>query len=326
MLVLSAADMLRALPMADAIAAVRKAFVELATGTAVVPQRPHIDIIKHEGTAFFMPGYLAQADALAVKTVTVHRRNPERGLPAIHGVVVLFDPATGRPLSLMEGAALTALRTGAASGLATDLLSRKDSSEAAIFGAGVQARTQLQAICAVRPIKLVHINARRPQNVDEFIAALQPRMNGVQLVPAPDPVAAIRNADIVCAATTSHTPVFHGADLKRGAHVNGVGSYTPTMQEVGTVTLRRASKIVADTREGAMAEAGDLILGIERGAIRASDIIALGDIVNGARPGREREDEITFFKSVGHAALDVAAAQAAYTRASEQGIGTRVSL
>ena len=236
------------------------------------------------------------------------------------------DPATGRPLSLMEGAALTALRTGAASGLATDLLARKDATEAAIFGAGAQARTQLLAINAVRKLQRVRIHARRPQSVDELIAELQPSMNGVQLVPEADPVAALRDADIVCAATTSHTPVFHGADLKRGAHINGVGSYTPQMQEVGTVTLRRASKIVADTREGAMAEAGDLILGIERGAIRATDIIALGDIVNGGRPGRERDDEITFFKSVGHAALDVAAAQAAYARASELGLGTRVSL
>src|SRR5499426_4667599 len=328
MRLLTRSDVQRSISMREAVEVVKRAFIELSTGRADVPLRIALSQPKHDGITLFMPGYLSDSESLAIKVVSVHDRNAERGLPLVNAVVIVIDPATGQAVAAMEGGYLTALRTGAGSGAATDLLARRDAEVAAIIGAGEQARAQTLAVAAVRPIKRFWIYARRRARVEEMIAEMRPKLGpSIELLEAHSPSQAVREALVICAATTSSTPVFDGADLRPGAHVNGVGSYKPDMQEVDCVTLRRASKIVVDSRDAAMAEAGDLIVAIGRGEIHPSDIYAeIGEIAAGLRPGRQYDDEITYFKSVGNAAQDAAVAQAVYQRALHEDIGVEIDL
>jgi ornithine cyclodeaminase len=326
MRILTRSDVERAITMRDAIDAVKRAFIELSTGSANVPLRIALPQAKHDGVTLFMPGYLSDSESLAVKVVSVHNRNAERNLPLIHAIVVVIDPATGQPVAAMEGGYLTALRTGAASGAATDLLARSDAAVAAVFGAGVQARTQILALAAVRQIERFWIYARHCEKIDALIAEMKPQLDSaIELLAAESPSQAVREAQVVCAATTSSTPVFNGEDLQTGAHVNGVGSFTPEMQEIDCATLKRASKIVIDSREGALAEAGDLIVALQQGAIQIPDIYGeIGEIAAGLKAGRENDEEITYFKSVGNAAQDAAVAQAIYQRALQENLGTEI--
>lgn len=318
----------RAVSMREAIEAMRAAFIDLSTGRADVPIRQVIVPGRHEGQTLIMPGYLAGIDALATKIVSLRPGNPEKGLPLIYGIVLLIDAATGRTLAVIDGRSLTAIRTGAASGLATDLLARGDSATLALFGAGVQAATQLSAVLAVRPIERIFVYARRRDGVENFIGKMRDRIDGrVELIAAGSASEAVRAADVVCTATTSETPVFDGEDLKAGTHVNAVGSFTPRMQEVDFATLRRSARIVVDSIPAAMHEAGDLIQAIDAGVISVDDIRdEIGQIAAGLKPGRTSEDEITYFKSVGNAAQDVALAEIIHRRAIELGLGIEVDL
>ncbi len=328
MRILSRSDIQRALTMKDAIVIVRDAFAQLSTSQATAPQRVPISIPKHDGVTLFMPAYLHTSDALAIKIVSVHNQNPARGLPLIHALVIVMDAATGKPLAAMEGGYLTALRTGAASGVATDLLARRDARVAAIFGAGVQARTQLLAIAAVRKLERVLVYSRTENKAREFAREIKgTEGTNLDVRIASSPADAVHDADIICTATTSSSPVFNGADLKEGVHVNAVGAYTPEMQEIDEITLQRANKIVVDARSSALAEAGDLIIAIKNGAIQASNIFAeIGEIAAGKKPGRERDDEITYFKSVGNAVQDAAVARAIYDAALRENLGVQVDL
>ncbi len=328
MRILSRADVQRALTMKHAIAIVRDAFAQLSAGQATVPLRVPVPIQKHDGVTLFMPAHLHTSDALAVKIVSVHNNNPQRGLPLIHAVVAVIDAATGQPLALMEGGYLTALRTGAVSGVATDVLARSDAKVAAIFGAGVQGRTQLLAVGAVRNLQRVYVFDSLRENAEKFARELRGQVGVPDDVRVVSTTAeAVREADIICTATTSRTPVYDGNLVMPGAHVNGIGSFTPEMQENGEALIRRADKIVVDTYSGALAEAGDLIIPIRKGIIQESSIYAeLGEITSGLKPGRERDSEITFFKSVGSAVQDASVAQAVLQRAEAQGLGTVVEL
>ncbi|MFN0112938.1 MAG: ornithine cyclodeaminase family protein [Blastocatellia bacterium] len=326
MRLLTRSDAQNSLSMREAVEIVKRAFVELSTGKAESPLRTAIAQPKHDGLTLMMPAYLSEADAMAVKIVSIHNRNSQLGLPRIHALVVVIDPTTGQPVAAMEGGYLTALRTGAASGVATELLARADAEVAAVIGAGKQARQQVLAVAAVRSIKRFWVYARHPESAEALIAELQPRLSAELLV-AGSPAQAVRDADVICAATNSSTPVFDGNDLKPGAHVNGIGSYMHEMQEVDFATLRRASKIVVDQRQAALAEAGDLIIAIEHGVIGVEHISAeLGEIAAGLKPGRQSDDEITYFKSVGNAVQDAAVAQAIYRNAVKAGLGSEFDL
>lgn len=326
--VLSAQDVRRAVSMAQAIDIVKEAFAQLSTGKAVVPLRTQLPVARHAGVTLFMPAYLSQSDDLGIKIVSVFPANRERGMPTIFAVVVVVEAETGRPLAVMDGTYLTALRTGAASGVATDLLARQDARVAAIFGAGTQARTQLLAICEVRDIETVWIYSRTRKRIEAFIQ----EMRGQGRIPqdlriASTPAQAVRQADIICTATTSSSPVFDGHDLKPGAHINAIGSFTPQMQEVDETTIRRASKLVVDSREACLAEAGDLIIPLRKGLISDEDIYAeLGEIAAGLKPGRERDEELTYFKSVGNAVQDVSVARKVLDEAVKRGLGVEVEL
>lgn len=330
MRILCADDVTRAASMREMIDAMRTAFTELSAGRVASPQRLAIDLEPHAGVTLVMPAYLRAAESLTVKIVSVHERNAQLGLPLIHGLVLAIDPATGRARALIDGGSLTAMRTGAASGLAADLLARADTDTAALFGAGRQAQMQLAAVCAVRKIRRAFIYAPHRTSVDRFISSMSSMsasFPGVELIAAATASAAVRDADIVCTATTSSTPVFDGADLKPGAHINAVGSFKPEVREIDATTIARASKIVVDERASALAEAGDLIQAINEGVLRSEDIYAeIGEIAAGRRRGRESGSEITFFKSVGNAVQDAAAAALLTARAESMGLGVEIDI
>jgi len=329
MLILNAADVARALPMPAAIAAMKRAFAALSAGEAVVPHRIHLPIERHAGVSLVMPSYVAgdkaNADSLAVKVVSLFDGNRQRGLPRIQAAVLVLDPETGRPVALLEGATLTAIRTAAASGAATDLLARRDSRVVTLFGAGVQAAHHAEAICAVREIAEVRVYSRTQERLTEFCSALGSRRGDVRVIETSSPADALRGADIVCAASTSAEPVFADAELPPGAHVNAVGSYRPHVREIPGETVARAL-VVVDSRAAAWEEAGDLILPLEAGQIVRAHVHAeLGELVLGRKSGRADDAQITLFKSVGIAAQDAVAAQAALDSARRLNLGTTVA-
>jgi alanine dehydrogenase len=318
--ILAASDIDRAIDMSVAIDVMSAAFGQLAKGRATVPQR--LGLETDTGLVLAMPGFLPDGQALAIKVVTVFPENSRRGLPSIFGLVVVLDASTGAPLALLEGGRLTALRTGAASGLAMKFMARSNARTVALFGAGVQARTQLAAVRAVRDIAEVRIVSRRAESAERLASELV----GVDAHVLHDPKQAIRGADIVITATTSPTPLFAGADLDPGTHVTAIGAYAATMREVDSIAVTRA-RVVVDTRLGALAEAGDLIVPMREGVIRADHIVAeLAELVSGTVRGRTSDEEITLFKSVGHAAQDVALARCVLDVAAAQDLGVMVSL
>lgn len=322
--ILTAADVHRALPMPQAIEVMRSAFGQLSANQANVPLRTRLQT--DQGLILLMPAFLQQSRDLALKMVSIWGDNPARGLPAIVALVTVLDSATGQPRALINGEALTALRTGAGGGLATDLLARPEAHLVAVFGSGVQARAQLEAVRVVRHITEVRILGRTAASVERFAREIAASPNAPLVKMATSPQAAVAGADIIITATTSATPVFNGHDLSPGMHITGVGSYAPHLQEVDEVAVQR-SKIVVDSLVACLAEAGDLLIPLQKNLINKMDIHGeLGEIVNGQLPGRESAEEITFFKSVGVAAQDAAAAGAILREAEAQGLGTMVEV
>jgi alanine dehydrogenase len=327
MRVLSRSDVRQSLGMREAILAMRDAFAQLSGSEAQVPQRAVLDVPQQDAVVLIMPARLAAIHAMTCKVVSVYPRNPARGMKLIHALVLLIDENSGRPLAALEGGYLTGLRTGAASGVATDLLARKEARVLACFGAGTQAAFQVEAVCEVRAIERVWIKGRSTQRAEQ----LAERLRGVGRIPSDVRVAetaqqALAEADIVCTATTSSSPVFDGRDLRPGTHVNAIGSYTRAMQEVDIATLQQA-RIVVDSRAACQAEAGDLAAALGAGAIGGPETwTELGEILLGRAPGRQSESEITYFKSVGNAAQDAAAAQRAFLQASRLGLGQEIDL
>lgn len=327
MIVLNADEVRKALPMKETIEAMKQAYASLSDGRAEAPLRTRLPIPNHDALAIFMPAYVhtEEADALAVKIVNIFPQNPARGLPYIQAAVLAFDAATGNVSAMLEGSSLTAIRTGAGSGAAIDLLARKDSKVVAIFGAGVQGRTQLEAACSVRRVEKAWVFDSDSKRAEAF--AKEMAGQGAipsTLEPAASPRQAVQDADIICTATTSTTPVFDDSDLKPGAHISAIGSYTPEMAEVPPETIMRA-KVFVDSRSAVLAEAGDLIQPIQKGLITEAHVRAeLGEIILGRKAGRESDSEITYFKSVGVAVQDAIAAQLALKNADKMGIGHRL--
>lgn len=313
--------------MSQAIDAMRDAFAQITTGQAEVPVRTAVPIAAHEAVTLFMPARLGGGPVLGGKIVSVHPRNRAAGLPTIHALVVLIDDATGQPLAALEGSYLTALRTGAGAGLATQCLARPDARVLACFGAGAQAETQVEAVCAVRPIERVWVRSRSEESARRFVERLRGRLGFPgDLRVAADTREALAEADVVCAATSARTPILDGRDLRPGTHVNAIGAFTTETREVDDETVRRA-RIVVDSRHACLAEAGDLVIPMDAGVIGGPETwTELGEIVLGRAPGRSSDDEVTFFKSVGNAAQDLAAASLVLREAERLGLGVEVAL
>ncbi len=326
--VISKDEVREAISMVQAIETVKAAFAQLSRGRARVPVRTQLGVPLHDGVTLFMPAYLEETDELGMKMVSVFSGNSEQGLPTINAMVTLVDAETGLPTAILDGTYLTALRTGAASGAATDLLARKDATSVAVLGTGAQGRTQLRACCAVRSIDRVFVYDRFDASAeafrDEMVSFGAPVPPNIKVMDSA--AKAVRDADIVCTATTSKTPVFAHSDLKPGVHVNAIGSFTPQMQELPAETVGSAL-LVVDSREAVWAESGDLIIPKEEGRI-SEDIVhaELGEIVEGTREGRTSDEQITLFKSVGNAVQDVSVAARVLVLARQKGLGTIVEL
>lgn len=327
MLILTADDVRKALPMNEAIEAMKNAYASVSSGTAVVPLRTRLPIPDSEALSLFMPAFVnsENGNALAIKVVSLFPSNPARGLAYIQAAVLVFEADTGRAIALLEGSSLTAIRTGAAGGAAIDLLARPDSKIVAIFGAGAQGRTQLEAACTARKIETAFIYDANPDKAQAFAA----EMNGKGPIPRDLRVAgsareAVEYADIICTATTSLRPVFQDQDVRAGTHISAVGSYRPDMQEVPAQTLQRA-KVFVDSRSASLEEAGDLIQPMQARLFDESHICGeLGEVIIGRIPGRGSQHDITYFKSVGIAVQDALAAQVALTNARKMNIGKEV--
>ena len=325
-LVLSKNDLKRVLTMSETIIAVEEAFRELASGTAVMPTRVSLSMSDKAGWMGAMPAYLSCAGALTTKIVTSYDHNPSRhGLPTVMALVLLNDPETGKPEAVLEGTFITAMRTGAASGVATKYLARRDAYVVGIFGAGAQARTQLEAIKEVRNVKSAIICDIASERSKRFAEEMSSRL-GIDVRAEGSPQGVVEKSDIIVTASTSKTPVFNGDQVKAGTHINAIGSFTPDRRELDDSAIRR-SKIVVDLLQAALEEAGDVIIPLTSGVIRRDHIYAeLGEIVSGSKLGRETEREITVFKSVGLGIQDAAAANLAYRKALESRVGTTIEL
>ena len=330
MLILTRHDVESLLTMADAIDAVEAGFRQLAAGAVEMPQRLATTIAPHNGIHLSMPAFVAGDPAagdpgtLTIKVVTVYNDNRAKyTLPTIHAVLLLHDARTGQPLALMDAEHLTAMRTGAVSGVATRRMARPDAGVVTIFGAGAQAGPQLLAMAVVRPIRQVYVVALG--DVSAFCARMVKQL-GAPVDAAADVRAAVEAADLICTATNSPTPLFDGAWLRPGTHINAIGAYTKTMRELDSEAVRR-SRVIVDRRQAAQVEAGDIVIPTQEGVIGPDHVVGeLAEVVTGVVPGRVAADEITLFKSVGLALQDTVTAALVYRRALDRGIGQEVTL
>ncbi len=327
-LLLTRRDVESVLTMKDAIVAVEEGLTRLALDRAIMPQRTAIRMAGHHGLHLGMPAFIEgdgdDPGALALKVVTVYPDNPAaHSLPTTIGTILLNDPRTGALLAVMDAGFLTAMRTGAASGVATRYLARPDSRSCGVFGAGVQARTQLLAVAEVRPLERAVVCDPQTEVRKRFAAEMSARLR-IPVVEG-DSEACLA-CDVVVAATSSTQPIFDGARLRPGTHLNGVGAHAPAHRELDSVGVQR-SAVFADYKPACLAEAGDLLLAIKEGAITEDHVRAsIGEVAAGVKPGRTSPEEITLFKSVGLAVEDVATAALVYRRAQAAGAGKTIEI
>ncbi len=311
------------LPMREAAEAMKQAFDALSSGEVVAPHRMHIPARGSEDCALLM-GALVPGGAFATKVVSIFHSNASRGLPVVSGLVTILDPVSGAPAGLCDGGPLTAWRTGAASGAATDLLALPDARIGAVFGSGAQARTQLLAIDAVRDLERIRVFGPEPESVVAMIEELEGRTRA-ELTAVFDPASAVDGADVICTATSSTEPVFDGALLKPGAHVNAIGTYTLDRRELDVATIRRA-RVFVDLVEAALEEAGELVHAAAEGVTDSTDWTEIGDVAAGRAAGRRDPTEITVFKTVGHAVQDAVTATLLLDAARRAGAAREIEL
>ena len=323
-LILNHDEVFELLPMKECIALMREALVKLAAGEVHQPLRTIVRPPDAAGVMGLMPSYVGgEQAAYGLKTVCIFPGNPAQGKDAHQGAVLLFSAETGELLALMNASAITAIRTAAVSGVATDLLAREDACDLAIVGAGVQARTHLAAMAEVRSIKRCRVVSRNVEHARLFADEMRERV-AFAIEPVDSVASAVEGADLIATVTNAKEPVVRRAWISPGAHLNVVGSSTPTAREVDTATMA-ASALFVDRRESTLNEAGDYLFAMRDGAIGPEHIRAeLGEILTGEKPGRTSREEITLFKSLGLAVEDLAAANYLYRRAKELSAGVWV--
>lgn len=327
MLFLTKEDMKKVFSMNDAIVAVKEAFSMYSQGKSVVPLRVNINIPKYQGQNLYMPAYVNDLDIGGVKIVSVFPNNIEKGIRLIQATMVLINEKTGEVCSILDGTYLTQLRTGAAQGAATDILARKDSKVGVLFGSGEQASSQLEAMLTARKLGKVYVFDINKKRAAEFADKIRNKLTGydAEIIANSDIDEILPMADVITTVTTSKKPIFDGRLVKEGAHINGVGSYTPDMQELDEYLVKRADRVFVDSKEAVLSEAGDFIIPMKHGTIGFNRINGeLGEVISGKIPGRQSEKEITLFKTVGIAVEDVVVAAEIYRRALSAGLGTKL--
>jgi ornithine cyclodeaminase len=316
MRLISARDLPDLLPMADAIPLMREAFELISNGRVAVAERQALEVAN--GTGLLM-GAALDSRGIAAKLVSIMPGNLQKGLAGSVGLVVLMDDQTGEALCLIDGSGLTALRTAALNACAIDLLARQNSETALLIGCGTQAAAQLKGLTAVREMKLIRVMGRDAERTAAFVDRHQSATN-VELVVVSDPKKATDGVDIIIGATNSHYPVISGGLVPSGCHVSGIGSFKPEMCEFDSKLLLKSS-IFVEKRSNALIEAGELIKANEACLSDQASWTELGEVISGKRPGRQSDNEITFFKSVGHAVFDLLAARAVFAMAMAKGVG-----
>lgn len=326
MLLLTKEDIQAVFTMKDAIEADKEALIANSEKKAKVPLRTNI-AVSEQNQSLYMPAY-ADTDkgALGVKIVSVYPENPKKDLPSVPATMVVLDPETGVVSGLIEGTYLTQLRTGAVQGAATELLANPDARIGALIGTGGQAATQLEAMLTVRDLTEVRVFDRDRSRREAFVADMQPKFDA-KLIAADSAEMCVTDADIITTVTTSRQPTFEAAWVKAGAHINGIGAYTPEMKEIPAEIIKKAAAIIFDTTEGVLAEAGDFIDPLKDKIVSKDAYTGeLGDLLLGKITGRRSEKEITIFKTVGTAVLDVVTASQIIEKAHKLKIGTEITL
>lgn len=330
MRIISRSDVERLLPVASCVSVMRDAMIATSRGDVSLPIRQFMPVPGAAGKLALMPGSLGEPAtsenaSFGIKLVCKYERPHGDPLGTHVGMVLLFDSAKGVPLAMVEGSSLTAIRTSAASALATDLLARKDATRLAVIGNGEQALRHIAAMQAVRDISHVSVWGRDHERAAAF-AAQSSQLCGVPCEVAASVASAVAEADIICTTTSAKEPVLMGRDLKPGQHLNLVGSAIPTTAEVDHEAVRR-SRFYVDYRPAAMAAAGELLMAIDAGVITEDHIVAeIGEVADGKAPARRSDDEITCYKSLGVAAQDLAAAHAIWRQAEASDAGTVIDL
>lgn len=329
MLVLSEKEIQQSFGMKDALHVIRKAVIDHQQGKITNPERTVVEHPEKEASTLYMPAAIASTETAAVKVVTIFPNNSREGLPTTQGVLLLSSTRNGSHLACMNASYLTRLRTGAISGIATEYLARPDAAVAAVTGCGRMAIEQLDAVLLVRPIENVVLWSNTAQNAVAFREMMKSRFpeyrGAVTLAKTADE--AVAQADVVIAATRALSPFFSADSLRPGTHINGVGSYLPHMQEIGSDVLNRCGKIFVDTLAGVKEEAGDFLIPINKGIFSWDRVDGeIGEVAAGRLSGRENPAEISFFKSVGIAYFDLAVAVAVYEKNLQSGGGVEVEL
>jgi ornithine cyclodeaminase/alanine dehydrogenase-like protein (mu-crystallin family) len=322
---LNAEQVRQAFPMDRAVPLMRETMSAHGRGQVFQPPRLVIEPPGLAGSVMLKPGLVEGPNGgFGLKALTIFPENRTRGLETIQAFVALLDPETGVPQAIVEGGTVTEIRTAAVSGVATDVLARTDAGDLAILGAGAQARGHLLAMDAVRKLRRVRVWNRAPQRAEEFVAWAAAA--GFDVEVCAEVRDAVRGADLVCTVTAATEPVLLSAWVDDGAHVNAVGAYRADMRELDARLVKRAAVFAVDSRQGALADAGDLVLAIRDGAVPDDfDPPELGEVLVGSRPGRPDDGAVTVFESLGLAIQDVAAAAAIEGYAAENGIGTEIS-
>ncbi|MHC1733503.1 MAG: ornithine cyclodeaminase family protein [Bacteroidales bacterium] len=324
MRIIKAGEIRQHYSMKQAIDAMRRAFSSLSSNECHIPMRVVTRLPAGDLLMLYKPAFVEKDKQATVKFITQREVTVIPGIPAIQGIVIVIDSVTGEILSIMDGNYLTALRTGAASGLATRLLAGKDARTMALFGCGAQGKTQIEAVLCERPVSKILIFEKDRDRANRFIGELQGELSA-EMVHCEN-TTALNEADIICTATNTTEPLFKREDVKKGAHINAIGSFQPHMQELDPWLIKYA-RVFLDHREACLKESGDLIKPIQEGIISENHIAGdIGDLLLKRIAGRESDDQITIFKSVGVAIQDYVVATDIYNYTLAQGFGVEIKL
>lgn len=330
MIILNKEEIQKCLPMKEAIEVCKKSLKDYSENKTNIPLRINLPVEKYNGQALFMPGKISSnEEKVGIKIVSVYPNNAQYNLPSVPSTVLMIDSKTGIVNGLLDGTYLTALRTAALQGAATDLLARKDSKIATLIGTGGQAFEQARALLTVRNLEELRVVGRNFEKTKNFVEKLKNELNefSTNILAYEHANDAVIDSDIITTVTTSTTPTFDAKYIKDGTHINGIGSFTPDMIELPTELINKNNKIYFDTNDGVLSEAGDILLPLDKELITKNDFKGeLGDLVLNPAIGRENNNDITIFKSVGTAVLDIACGYEIISKAQELNLGTKVDM
>ena len=304
----------------DLVAPMRDALTGFSAGTVFA--HPRVTVEPGPGNLLLMMP-AGTPEFTGLKMLTMYPGGPAAGLPSVQGLVILVDATTGQPLALLDGVAITELRTAAVSVAATDVLARSDAASLAVIGAGVQGAAHLRALAGLRPFTSIRLYSRTPARADKLITQLH--AEGIGVTRADSVAEATSGADVICTATSDCSPVLADDDVAAGAHVTAVGAFGAECRELPSALVARA-ELFADSRSAVQAEAGDYLVPMAEGRLTAESVAEIGEVFGGVRPGRTGADQTTIFKSLGLPIEDVVACGLVYRRAVEAGRGLDVAI